>query len=76
LPVTDVFDKQTAITPGTVSGASQCMFGCGAAGPGGWRALNADSTIHVEGGSADEITVYSQAGAASLLFNISAEFFE
>lgn len=73
---TTAADKQTAITPGTVSGAYQISFGCGAAGPGGWIAPNPDSCIHVEGGSSDELNINSVAGVASLLHHVHAEIVE
>jgi hypothetical protein len=73
---TTAADKVTTITPGTVSGAYQLAIGCGAAGPGGWVAVNADSTVHVEGGGSDEIDINSISGVASMLHDISAEILE
>lgn len=73
---TTAADKVTAITPGTVSGAYQLGFGCGAAGPGGWVAPNPDSCIKLEGGGADELNVNSVAGVASMLHHVSAEIIE
>lgn len=73
---TTAADKQTAITPGTVSGAYQLSFGCGAAGPGGWVARDADSAIHLEGGSSDELNINSVSGVASMLHSVSAEIAE
>lgn len=73
---TTAADKVTTITPGTVSGAYQLSFGCGAAGPGGWVAPNQDSCIHIEGGSSDELDINSVAGVASLLHHVSAEIME
>jgi hypothetical protein len=73
---TTAADKVTAITPGTVSGAYQIAFGCGAAGPGGWVARDEDSMIHVEGGGSDELNVNSVAGVASMLHHVSAEIVE
>lgn len=67
---------ESAITAGTVSGAYQLTFGCGAAGPGGWVAPNLDSAIHIEGGSSDEIDVNSQSGTVSLNYDISGEIVE
>jgi hypothetical protein len=67
----------TAITAGTVSGAIQASFGCGAAGPGGWTARDDSSKIMVEAGSADEITVHSiQGGGTALNFSLDAEIEE
>jgi hypothetical protein len=73
---TTAADKVSAITPGTVSGAYQLAFGCGAAGPGGWVARDEDSMIHVEGGGSDELNVNSVAGVASMLHHVSAEIRE
>jgi len=73
---TTAADKVSAITPGTVSGAYQLSFGCGAAGPGGWVARDADSAIHLEGTSADELNINSVCGVASLLHHVSAEIAE
>lgn len=73
---TTAADSATAITPGTVSGAYQAVFGCGATGPGGWNAMNADAAIHVEGGSSDELSVNSVSGVASMLLAVGAEIAE
>jgi len=73
---TTAADKVTAITPGTVSGAYQGSVGCGAAGPGGWQARDADSAIQVEAGSADELDINSVCGVASMLHHVSAEIAE
>lgn len=73
---TTAADKVTAIVPGTISGAYQLGFGCGAAGPGGWVARDQDSAIHVEGGGADELDINSVAGVASMLHHVSAEIQE
>lgn len=73
---TTAADKVSAITAGTVSGAYQLSFGCGAAGPGGWVARDADSAIHLEGGGADELDINSVCGVASMLHHVSAEIAE
>lgn len=73
---TTAADKVTAITPGTVSGAYQLAFGCGASGPGGWTARDADSAIHVEGTSADELNINSVCGVATMNHHVSAEIAE
>lgn len=73
---TTAADKQSAITAGTVSGAYQVSFGCGAAGPGGWVARDADSCIHVEGGGSDELDINSISGTASLSHQVSCEIAE
>jgi len=74
--ITAAVDKASAITPGTVSGAYQIAFGCGAAGPGAWVAPNSDSCVHVEGGSSDELDINSVSGVASMLHHIAAEIIE
>lgn len=73
---TGAADKQTAITPGTVTAGYQVSFGFGKAGPGGWVARDADSAIHVEGGSSDELDLNSIGTEASLTFILSAEIAE
>ena len=69
-------DKVTAITPGTVSGAYQLGFSCGAAGPGGWVAPNPDSMLHLEGGSSDEFSINSVCGVTAMAHHVSAEISE
>lgn len=62
-------DKQSAITPGTTSGALQpakCTHGL--AGEGAWVARDDEEKVTVEGGSADELAVYSLCGVASQSF--------
>jgi hypothetical protein len=73
---TTAADKVTAITAGTVSGAYQLGFGCGAAGPGGWTARDGDSALHLEAGGADEFNINSVCGGASFLHHVSAEIAE
>jgi hypothetical protein len=73
---TTAADKVTAITAGTVSGAYQLGFGCGAAGPGGWVARDSDSCLHLEAGSSDEFDINSVSGVASMLHHVSAEIVE
>lgn len=73
---TTAADSATSITPGTVSGAYVAVMSCGASGPGGWNAVNADAAIHVEGGSSDELSVNSVCGVASLLLAVGAEIAE
>jgi hypothetical protein len=73
---TVVVDKASAITPGTVSGAVQVSFGCGAAGPGGWVARDEDSKITMEAGSADELNINSVAGVTAMSHQVSAEIAE
>lgn len=69
-------DKVSAITAGTVSGAYQVGFGCGAAGPGGWVARDGDSALHLEGGGADELDINSVSGVTAMLHHVSAEISE
>lgn len=73
---TTAVSSETAITAGTVSGAYQVAFGCGAAGPGGWVAPNPDSCIHIEAGSSDEIDLNSISGTTALSLEVSAEIAE
>lgn len=68
--------SESAITAGTVSGAYQVAFGCGAAGPGGWTARDLDYAIHLEAGSSDEIDVNSISTTTSLNLELSAEIQE
>jgi len=69
-------DKVSALTQGTVSGAVQVAIGCGAAGPGGWVAVNPDAYITVEAGSADELAIDSVCGVTAMPHHVSAEIQE
>jgi len=69
-------DKATALTAGTVSGAIQFAAGCGKAGPGGWVARDADSAVHLEAGSADELCIASLCAEASVSHYVWAEIAE
>lgn len=73
---TTAASSESAITAGTVSGAYQLAFGCGAAGPGGWVAPNPDSMLTLEAGSSDEFNVNSISSTISLNLEISAEIQE
>ncbi len=73
---TTAVSSESAITAGTVSGAYQLAFGCGAAGPGGWVAPNPDSMLTLEAGSSDEFDVNSISTTISLNLEISAEIQE
>lgn len=75
-PVGTVFDSESAITPGTVSGAYQLSVFCGAAGPGGWVARDPDAYICIEGGSNDELDINSVCGVASPPLAVSLAFVE
>ena len=70
--------KQTAAsapTAGTTR-TNHVLFGCGAAGPGGWVAPNPDSVILMEGGGAFSTDALSASGTISLNFEFSAETVE
>ena len=70
-------DKQTALTPGTVSGVVVLAMSHGGSTANQWVARDADSGVHVEGGSADELDGYSsQAGTSALKFVASVEIEE
>jgi hypothetical protein len=73
---TTAADKATALTAGTVSGAVQFAMGCGKAGPGGWVARDADSAVHIEAGSADELCIASLSAEASQSHFVWAEIAE
>lgn len=62
----------SAPTAGTTR-TQHVIFGCGAAGPGGWVAPNPDSVIQLEGGGAFSIDAMSASATASLNFEWSAE---
>jgi hypothetical protein len=67
--------KQTAASRPT-SGATRVnrlVFGCGAAGPGGWVAPNPDSVEQLEGGGALSLSGMDISGTASLKFEMSLE---
>ena len=74
--VTAAVDKQTTITPGTTAGGIHAVFGCGAGSPGGWAAADADSAIYVDTGTADELSVNSVCGVASLPHDVGVEIAE
>ncbi len=65
----------SAPTAGTTR-TNMLVFGCGAAGPGGWVAPNPDSVILLEGGGALSIDALNVSGTASLNFEWSAEIVE
>ena len=73
---TTAADKAAALTQGTVSGVVQFSMGCGKAGPGGWVARDADSAVHVEGTSADELVINSLSAEASLSHYVWCEIAE
>lgn len=55
---------------------NRLVFGCGAAGPGGYVAPNADSVELLEGGGALSIDMMDSAGLASMNYEWSAEVVE
>lgn len=67
--------KQTAASAPTAGTTrlNKILFGCGAAGPGGWVAPNPDSMEMLEGGGAQSLDLLSASGTASLNFEFSAE---
>lgn len=62
-------------TAGTTR-VNRIVFGCGAAGPGGWVAPNPDSLEQLEGGGALSIDMFDVSGTASLPYEFSFEFQE
>ena len=62
-------------TAGTTR-TNHVVFGCGAAGPGGWVAPNPDSVIPLEGSAAGSIDMFDVSGTASLSYEFSAEVVE
>jgi hypothetical protein len=70
--------KHTAKTGGTAGSTrtQHAIFGCGAAGPGGWVAPNPDSVILLEGSSAPSLDALSVSGTASLNFEFTTETVE
>lgn len=67
----------TGPTVGTTQIVQQAV-GCGAAGPGGWVARDADSLIALEagGGANGNLDLISQSGSPSMNFEYSLEFVE
>jgi hypothetical protein len=55
---------------------NRIVFGCGAAGPGGWVAPNPDSLEVLEGGGALSIDGMDSSGTASMNYEFSAEIVE
>jgi hypothetical protein len=71
-----VSTSASAQTVGATGRVNHLVFGCGAAGPGGWVAPNEESRIAIDGGSGDSIDMVSASGTASLTFEASAEIAE
>lgn len=66
----------TTVTSGTGGPTLLGSIGCGAAGPGGWTAVNADSVKTLEAGDNKSIDVFNTAGTVSLNFEMQAETIE
>lgn len=64
------------VTSGTGGPTLQQAFGCGAAGPGGWVAPNADSVITLEAAATMSADLFNASGTASLNFEASLEIGE
>lgn len=65
----------SAPTAGTTR-TNRILFGCGAAGPGGWVAPNPDSVELMEGGGAVSLDLLNASGTVSLNFEWAAEIVE
>ena len=72
--VTTAFTAPTIGTTPTL----QLVFGCGAAGPGGWVAPNPDSVIFLAtaGGANGNCDIVSGSGTISLGFDMTTEHWE
>lgn len=70
--------KQTAASRPTIgtTRTNGPIFGCGAAGPGGYVAPNIDSPLTLEGGGAFSIDMLDVSGTASLAYEFSCESYE
>ena len=71
----------TAVTGQTISSTGRTnhvVFGCGAAGPGGWVAPNPDSLVMIVPvvTTAPSVDVVAACGTASLLYEFSCEHVE
>lgn len=66
----------SAATIGTGTRLNHVLFGCGAAGPGGWVAPNPDSGIIGQGGTITSTELINASGTASLVFEWSGEIVE
>jgi hypothetical protein len=73
---TGAVDKQTALTPGTTSGAYVGGLNHGNSNGSRWAARDEDDKVTVEAGSSDELAVYSVSGTASLNFDGGAKIEE
>lgn len=66
----------TRPTAGSGGGTVQTVFGCGAAGPGGFVAPNMDSMPMLPAANAGSIAVDDSSGSTSLNFEISGDILE
>ncbi len=71
----------TAVTGQTISSTGRTnhvIFGCGAAGPGGWVMPNPDSAVMIVPvvTTAPSVDIIAASGTASLLYEFSAEHSE
>ena len=66
----------SGVFPGTGGPLLFISIGCGAAGPGGWVAPNADSLQVAEAAATHSLDVFDVSGTASLNFEMSAEIIE
>ncbi len=66
----------SAPTLGSTGRLNRIVFGCGAAGPGGWVAPNQDSCEQQIGGAGTSMDLVALSGTASLLFEFSSEIWE
>jgi hypothetical protein len=66
-----------ATTPSSTGRTNHVIFGCGAAGPGGWVAPNPDSTISLAPATtAPSVDLLAASGTASLNYEFSVEHTE
>lgn len=72
--VTTAFTLPTIGTTPTIA----LVLGCGAAGPGGWVAMNPDSVVSLatNGGANGNIDFLSGSGTISLAFDMTVEHWE
>lgn len=67
------FTDASAITKGS-SATEGVLFGCGAAGPGGWVAPNPDSVQYIMGAATvGSMDIFSHSNTASLKFEMAVE---
>lgn len=64
------------VTSGTGGPVIAAVCGCGAAGPGGWAARDADSAIEVEGSATQSADLFVASGTASLAYEAAIEHAE